>query len=118
MNQHHSGIARTLGWLLLGGIAAGCSSVSPPVPVAADERVPHVMVEQDEAGHRYTNAVPERVMPVDAHSTLLVVFPKAPPPRTRSLPPEWQRLESTLAYLNERAAEWSEINARNVDLTD
>ena len=76
------------------------------------------MIEEDRDGRAYTNVLRGKIAPVDAHSTLVVAFPKAPAIKGDPPGPEWKRLESVLEYLDRRAAEWNELNKRVVDPRD
>jgi len=92
------------------------SSGSMPAS-ASGMGVPHQMVEQDRDGYTYTNT-PGKVAPVDAHSVLAVLFAKSPSVLPSSPGPDWKRLENVLEFLNQRAAEWDELNKRVVDVRD
>lgn len=84
----------------------GASSENSPIP--------HVFVEVDRHGNRFTNAL-FRIDEVDAHSQLVVEFPKSAEPSAGAnalINPAWKDLHGVMELLNQRAAEWRRLNAQ------
>jgi hypothetical protein len=92
------------------------ASQTPPAIVAEpDAGISHQMIEVDHNGARYTNQ-PNRVVPVDAHSLLVIEFPKPAKAAPAPLSQNWKDLQTIIAYLNQRALVWKNLNERQVDL--
>lgn len=115
---------KLLAFLAMILVAAGCATakrraaMQPSVPnVGGGAGLPHQMVEVDRNGNRFTNQ-PTRVEAVDAHSRLIIEFPKRAEIAPAPLSQDWKDLQGVIEMLNQRAAAYRALNERKVDPRD